>query len=235
MHVTHRIDRSVFEHLSCADLGFHPVPRLHTLYGPVWQLPHQSEAVALLSGPALRRLSIGFPNPNFIPSRADDEIACQYRPIVRALLADVAASATALESLTVYNVPHPSLLEPIGALRGLLRLDLSHIRHTYNLDFLKTLETLDQLEELLLGDHCIAFDTSPCTGFRRLQKLTIRRGMSTVPDLLAVLPNVRLKAFCVMEAVANLGQIQALADALCAGPGLYLTSLLCLTSRVKRF
>lgn len=188
-------------------------------------MPHQSEVVALLSGPALRRLSIRFPAPESMPAAAYGTLACQYRPIVRALLADVAASATALESLTVYNVPHPSLLEPIGALRGLLRLDLSHIRHTYNLDFLKALETLDQLDELLLGDHCIAFDTSPCTGFRRLQKLTIRRGMSTVPDLLAVLPNVRLKAFCVMEAVANLGQIQALADALCAGPGLYLDEL----------
>ena len=210
MHVTHRIDRSVFEHLSCADLGFHPVPRLHTLYGPVWQLPHQSEAVALLSGPALRRLSIGFPNPNFIPSRADDEIACQYRPIVRALLADVAASATSLKSLTVNSIPHPSLLEPIGVLRGLLRLDLSTIWHTYDLELLSALEMLDQLEELLLGDRFIARDAMPCKGFKMLRKLIILGGISTVPDLFAALPNLRLKEFQALGVEdGHLGQIRS--------------------------
>ena len=226
MYSTWRLDSSVFEYLSPAALGFPLAPRVHTLCGSWYAIPHQSEAVALLSGPALRTLSVTFAGSETVPASADGRFARQYRPIVRALLADVAVSAPALESLAVHDIPHMSLLEPAGTLRSLLTLNLSKLRHSFDLEFLRALEPLDRLEELQLGDHFVPGSAPPCSGFRRLQTLVVVNGISTVPDLLAALPNARLKelrSYGVSH--GRLRQIEALAKALCAGPGQLLESL----------
>ena len=227
MDFARRIDPSVFEHLLRAGLGSPLLPRLHTLRGRWWEfsgLPLESAAVMLLSGPALRSLCIGFPNPYPLATAADDEVS--QRPVnvptIRDTLAHVAVSAPGLESLAVRHIPCISLLEPIGALHNLRRLDLSMLSHSFDVGFLRTLVTLVRLEDLILPDAFVAQDATPCKGFKSVQKLTIRPclHMFTVPDLFAALPDLRLKELHMdYMTCERVDQIRALAEALCAGPG----------------
>lgn len=225
MDIARRIDPTVFEHLARAGLGSPLLPRLHTLRGS-WTAfygrlgPHwHGAAVALLGSPALRSLYTAFPDL-CVPTAAADDKAAHRReiaPIIRNTIAHVATSAPGLENLTVLYIPYMALLEPVGALHSLRRLDLGLLFRPFDVGFLRTLATLVRLEELILSDNFVAQDATLCSGFQSLQKLSIRSrvGPFTVPDLFAALPDLRLKELHIDGMVrGHVEQIHALVESL---------------------
>lgn len=183
-------------------------------------------AVGLLSGPALRTLALTF-------ARADATVTDDWRlPLnrhlyaPRGLLADVAASAPLLESLTVHACAHASLLEPIGAMHGLRRLDVRAAQVPFGVDFLRALAGMDKLEELMLPNMFDARGAAPCSGFKNVRELTICGGARTVPALLAAMPDMHLCKLVLSNMICeDLAPIEAVAAALAAGPGVSLKEL----------
>lgn len=230
LHTARRVDPTVFQHLARARLGSPLAPGLRALYGKRAWSRNDSEdmAVSMLSGPALRTLALAFPQADATVTN-DWRLPLNRLPLnrhlyaPRILLADVAASAPGLESLTVYSCAHASLLEPIGAMHSLRKLDLSLVYVTFRMDLLRALARLDQLEELTLSDTFDARGDTPCRGFKGLKKLTIDDGTATVPSLLAALPDLRLRELRLNSFSPLVGH--AIGPALCAGPGLSLETL----------
>lgn len=187
LRATPRIDPTVFRRLAHAHLGSPLTPQLRALYAEYGCPLYQGMAAALLSGPRLRMLSCA----EVIDT--DDRPPPHRHPRApRTLIAAFAASAPHIESLQVYQCPHPSLLEPIGAMRGLRRLDVGMTGFSFGVDFLKSLTRLDRLEELVLPNKFIAQGALRCSGLKSVKKLTILGGALTIPALLAALPDVRL-------------------------------------------
>lgn len=191
LHTTLHIDHSVFHYLSNAHLGSPLMPQLRKLYvAPGFPLCRGM--ASLLSGPALRMLNCG-----------TDYQSCPSPPhghpgVPRTLLADFVTCSPGVESLVVGECADFSLiLKPIGALRGLRKLDVSRACFPFGIEFLRALDHLDQLEHLLLSDTFHASAAPPCGGLKGVKKLTILGGASTVPALLASLPYMRLRELCI--------------------------------------
>ena len=221
------LDATVFEHLARAGLGLPLFPRLHTLFNcgiALRWLPHQSAAVALLSGPALRTLSLAFPGTGKAgaPAGAKDDL-------IGPLLTSLATSAPGLENLKIHCASCTTFPTSLGGLRSLRTLDLDLPYVHLNKDFLRTLVPLDRLEELSLWDMFTGTseDVTPIRGFKNLRELFVYGGMWTIDSLLASLPELRLKELTLLKEVdcPSIEHVKRLGDALCAGPGKHLEKL----------
>ncbi|EPS95767.1 hypothetical protein FOMPIDRAFT_88478 [Fomitopsis schrenkii] len=196
LHSRYRIDPTVFHHLAHARLGTPLTPQLRTLYSVPGGPPYMDMAVTLLSGPALRKLALSFPPAHATVTSEWCVPLNRHLYAPRVLLANVAASAPGLESLEVHGCAHASLLEPIGAMHNLRLLDLQGIIVPFDMDLLRELAGLNQLEKLMLPDTFDPRGATPCRGFKSVKTLSISDGARRVPSLLAVLPGLQLTKLC---------------------------------------
>lgn len=228
LHCARRIDPAVFLRLSLSRLGAPLTPRLHTLRVHSGWPPYKDMAAQLLSGPALRTLAV-----TFACAEATTWVTTDSKPpldrhsyALRMLLADVAAAAPRLVSLQVCGGAHASLIAPIGTMHALRKLDLSLMVRPFGTDLLRALAGLEELEELALPNKFDAREAVPCRGFKNVRSLTVLRGAQTVPSLLAAMPDMRLREFSLANVESeDIDLIQAVADALSAGPGVHLEVL----------
>ena len=184
-------------------------------------------ATTLFIGPALRMLALTFGCEGASMNRGNPRGSTSHRQYAtRTLLADVAASAPGLASLTVYGGTLASLFTPIGDMRALNILDLTDMRLPFGVELLRRLAGLKMLEKLSLRNTFDARDAAPCPGFKALWKLAIRGGATTVPALLACMPDLDLLHLCLDDMSSReMDAIQDIADVLSSGPGVDIIDL----------
>ncbi|TFY54120.1 hypothetical protein EVJ58_g9046 [Rhodofomes roseus] len=192
LQASRRVDPWVFFRLSQENLGMPLAPRLHTMIcNQDW--PYIDMVVSLLSGPSLRTLALKFNGPEWT---IDDDRKLplnRHNYAAYPLLRNVCASAPDLEKLTVYMCAYPGLLHPIGGMKRLRVLDLSLVWTPINMELVRQLAQLEQLEELALHNSFDGRNLGPCEGFKSVTKLIIRGGIRTIPPLLQALPDLHLR------------------------------------------
>ncbi|KAH9833422.1 uncharacterized protein C8Q71DRAFT_860216 [Rhodofomes roseus] len=192
LQASRRVDPWVFFRLSQENLGTPLTPRLHTMIcNQDW--PYIDMVVSLLSGPSLRTLALKFNGPEWT---IDDDRKLplnRHNYAAYPLLRNVCASAPDLEKLTVYMCAYPGLLHPIGGMKRLRVLDLSLVWTPINMELVRQLAQLEQLEELALHNSFDGRNLGPCEGFKSVTKLIIRGGIRTIPPLLQALPDLHLR------------------------------------------
>lgn len=218
MNTAYDIDPTVFLHLASTRLGTPLAPHLRAIYAITDDLTYLDMAITLLAGPALRTLGLALAPPRGEPAPRGTGTRHWYAP--RALLADLSVAAPALEHLVVCTCAHASLLEPIGTIRGLRKLDLYMTEIPFDVRLLRALARLKELEELKLPNTFDVLNVAQCHGFKNLRKLDVVGGARTVPALLNSLPDLRLRELCLGCMVCEeMAPLEAVAAALRAGCG----------------